>query len=57
MRGPTGSALSIAWRQDKARNRQGRYAHGVCGPFPSSLCVPTYSQRALTSRKRGGRRR
>lgn len=57
MRGPKGSALSIAWRQDKARNRQGRYAHGVCGPFPSSLCVPTYSQRALTSRKRGGRRR
>ncbi len=56
MRGPKGSALSIAWRQDKARIRQGRYARGV-GLIPSSLCVPTYSQRALTSRKRGGRRR
>jgi hypothetical protein len=57
MRGPTGSALSIAWRQDKARNRRGHFARGVCGPFPMPLCVPTYSQRALTSRKRGGRRR
>jgi len=57
MRGPTGSALSIAWRQDKARIRRGHFARGVCGPFPMPLCVPTYSQRALTSRKRGGRRR